>query len=1011
MHVCMYILETISRVAKEATGREPSGFALPNSLRHTAKWITHSLVRRVRCNAPLQRSGVSRCVVMHPTRLFLLICLVSLSLASGCNRAFYREQADFQAYELIGEKAANPHWQLPGFSVYGDARSRLYDPFAPDCEPMPPDDAASHQLMHYVDDKHGWPKWDANGLTNSVENPLWMQFLPRKENGVVELDQATAVRVALLNSPDFQTELENLYVSALDVSFERFLFDTQFFAGYQAFYTADGEDRNGIGGGDDSSRLTIGTFPNSRGVRMSKLFASGGELVVGFANEMLFEFSGPDTNLVTSLLDFTFIQPLLRGGGRDVVMERLTQVERTLLANVRSMERFRRQFYLVITTGSTGGGPGTGSGTAGGFLGLLQNQMIIRNQIDNIAGLESNLYRLETFLAENQAKVDVDVDPASRRERILQSALQVAQARQALFNAEGRLMNLRNSYEAQLDSYKISLGLPPDLCVEIRDPVLDRLNLISDKARVQRQELTGIATSLSDAAAAILLEAVDVRGDDGVLQNRALPWSDTLEGSLKQISENLTPLSERVKLVQDEIVTDVANDVRLLKEAIPDRIDDLRRLSELQESFVDQQCPLIVLDQVDPAILDESRLEKLPTSLQTDLQDTNNRLQTYANELVEIGREIQALLDDGKTETDINRLKRVRDDVVIRLQQVFTGFSDDLLTLQVIQARARTDTVRLPPIDLKPEEALQIAAQYRRDWMNARANLVDTWRLIQVTANDLESDLDLVLEGDISNLGDNPLDFRSSTGRMRVGFQFDSALTRLSERNVYRLALIEYQQARRNYYTYIDSVSQSLRGTLRTMMVNRFNFEIRRFAVQVAAEQIILNDAILEQRQGQSSGATAARDAVSALSDLQSAQNDFLSVWINYEVLRRTLDYDLGTMTLDGDGLWIDPGEIGPGHMPLDLAACLAAEFPAGVPSGIPELIEGLPGDDTYPDRVLEVLPAPPGLNDGINQLPAGVDKNAQPLPPNNGPIPAPGAIQQAPVERIPERMLPGVGG
>ena len=35
-----------------------------------------------------------------------------------------------------------------------------------------------------------------------------------------------------------------------------------------------------------------------------------------------------------------------------------------------------------------------------------------------------------------------------------------------------------------------------------------------------------------------------------------------------------------------------------------------------------------------------------------------------------------------------------------------------------------------------------------------------------------------------------------------------------------------------------------------------------------------------------------------------------LSVWVNYEVLRRSLDLDLGTMQLDAEGNWIDPGPI-----------------------------------------------------------------------------------------------------
>ncbi|MEQ1854644.1 MAG: hypothetical protein ABMA01_24010, partial [Chthoniobacteraceae bacterium] len=57
-------------------------------------------------------------------------------------------------------------------------------------------------------------------------------------------------------------------------------------------------------------------------------------------------------------------------------------------------------------------------------------------------------------------------------------------------------------------------------------------------------------------------------------------------------------------------------------------------------------------------------------------------------------------------------------------------------------------------------------------------------------------------------------------------------------------------------------------------------------------------------------GATTARDLVSALSDLLSAQNDFLGVWVSYEVLRMLVDFELGTMQLTNDGRWSDPGPL-----------------------------------------------------------------------------------------------------
>ena len=46
-----------------------------------------------------------------------------------------------------------------------------------------------------------------------------------------------------------------------------------------------------------------------------------------------------------------------------------------------------------------------------------------------------------------------------------------------------------------------------------------------------------------------------------------------------------------------------------------------------------------------------------------------------------------------------------------------------------------------------------------------------------------------------------------------------------------------------------------------------------------------------------------ARDLVNALIDLLNVQNDFLSVWVDHEVQRLNLDFDLGTMELDGNGI------------------------------------------------------------------------------------------------------------
>ena len=185
---------------------------------------------------------------------------------------------------------------------------------------------------------------------------------------------------------------------------------------------------------------------------------------------------------------------MLRFGGRARVLESLTQSERDLLANVRQMAQFQQGFYVNIATGrSSGSGPSLGGNVgqaglgllagfpggrngapdAGGYLGLLQDQQRIRNQTTNIAALRDSLAQLEASFDANR----------------IGSRLQIDQARQALLNAQSSLLSSRTAYASLVDSFKIDVGLPPELPVEISDPVLDRFILIDPGLTELQNEL------------------------------------------------------------------------------------------------------------------------------------------------------------------------------------------------------------------------------------------------------------------------------------------------------------------------------------------------------------------------------------------------------------------------------------------------------------------------------------------------------------------------------------------
>jgi hypothetical protein len=103
-----------------------------------------------------------------------------------------------------------------------------------------------------------------------------------------------------------------------------------------------------------------------------------------------------------------------------------------------------------------------------------------------------------------------------------------------------------------------------------------------------------------------------------------------------------------------------------------------------------------------------------------------------------------------------------------------------------------------------------------------------------------------------------------------------------------------------------------MRSSLRTVRQNQLRFEIQRFAVQNAAVQNSINADIrqINETLGIPSGPNAARDAAQGLTAFLQTQGTLIGTFVNFEALRRSIDLDLGTMRIDSEGLWLDPGPI-----------------------------------------------------------------------------------------------------
>ena len=835
--------------------------------------------------------------------LMIVIILLNIATISGCHRSFYRRQADVEVQRLIGEKTHDPRWNSIKGDIQIDSRSRMHDPFSKDHPPIPADDPASHQLMKRVDGKPGYPHWHSNGDISEVENPLWKSYLPIDEQGQVRLSLERAYQLALLHSPDLQSQYETLYESALDVSLERFGFDGQLFAGFNSFFTTQGR----LAPGGSQSNLSAALGANSEGIQFERLGITGANFVVGLANTIMFNFAGNNTQTANTILDFSLMQPLLQNAGRERILEALTQSERTLLANVRQLERFKRGFYLQVAigrdpgagpnlTGNFLGTPSSGGANAGGFLGLLEQQQQIRNQEFNIRQLETVLNQFQEYHKSG-----------------LLDAVQLKLFETSFYLEQRTLLDAKTAYETSLDEFKSVLGLPPDLDVVIDDDFLDRFDLISDEINDRLIAIGDLRNDVGEQLSEI---------DSAIVgyENPKFRWPADLNQRLAKLQSVIAAAQETIGRIRNEDFAQLNQDFERLEQKRSSRTEYLRKLTEdvaegriississelFEPSTITDPAKLQELLSKKEAVVD-GNVNAQPPSILTRLDLLEKRL-SKTQQLLKGFPRVRSTLEG----------KELYDYLVLNFQQAIPGQLSELnnisLDLSLLQAQARANSIEIINSEIGSEHAIRIARCMRRDWMNARASLVDQYRNIEFVADQLEAGLNLVFEGSVGNVGNNPFRIRTETGQLQAGLQFDSPIVRQTERNDYRNALIEYQQSKRSFYQFEDSIKGDLRELVRNLGRNRVRFELDRRSVQVQIENVEINRLELDRpitATNTSLGTTTARNLTDAIIGLNDAQNSYLSTWVQYEVLRRNLDFDMGTMQLDALDQWIDPGPI-----------------------------------------------------------------------------------------------------
>lgn len=281
------------------------------------------------------------------------------------------------------------------------------------------------------------------------------------------------LEIAAENSWDFKDQRESLYLSALDLTLERWRFSGIGAAGASTGVSGTGLETDAADADADAS--------------LTKLLGSGARIVTGIGASLFRLVRTGDGWEAVSNLSLSITQPLLSGAGRAIVMEPLTQAERSVVYAVRRYERFRRTFGVQVATE---------------VYSLLESIDQLGNEERNYGNLVSLRERTQALALAGRIST-IDADQASQNE----------------LRSENQLLSLRANVERQRDSFLLFLGLPIDLPFELDPSEFERLEgddvellALEDGVAVlmaleQRLDLWTAEDQLADAERQVLVSA------------------------------------------------------------------------------------------------------------------------------------------------------------------------------------------------------------------------------------------------------------------------------------------------------------------------------------------------------------------------------------------------------------------------------------------------------------------------------------------------------------------------
>ncbi len=358
---------------------------------------------------------------------------MTLFSVSGCGTmaSIYRKSADRTAGKIIEKKQVELFGSKQDFTIErpGDIlRKRLLV-----AQELPQAGKASLGADN-LDKISFWPEkaYPISERSGSEEDGITLEA-----GQPLVLSLVQALQIGALNSADYQTMKEKVFQAALDVNLQRNEFG----------FTVDGQASHEVSTNNTTGE-TVKNESSSGSLSLSKTLKNGATIAasvvttVGLDIVSLLSGDVVTTRGITG--DASISIPLLRGAGRHIAAESLTQAEQSLIYTLYELERYKKTFAVDVVRN---------------YLNVLQQSDQVNNAAENYRNLITSTRRTQRLADAGRATV-----------------IQVNQTLQEELSARARWISAIKTHENELDSFKTLIGLPADADIKLERSELDRLN-------------------------------------------------------------------------------------------------------------------------------------------------------------------------------------------------------------------------------------------------------------------------------------------------------------------------------------------------------------------------------------------------------------------------------------------------------------------------------------------------------------------------------------------------------